>query len=134
MKKTGILFVFLCASVLILSMTFRVNQDDKWPVPDKYKKMKNPFATSTDSEQNGKMLYATHCKSCHGTKGKGDGTKAKELKTKVPDLTSAAVKGEADGAIYYKTFFGKDDMPGFEKKIGEEEDRWLLVNYVKKLQ
>ena len=133
MKNTVFVIAFLCASVFLLSMTYHVNQDDKWPVPDKYKKMKNPFAKTTDSEQNGKMLYATHCKSCHGTKGKGDGTKAAALKTKVPDLTSAAVKAEPDGAIYFKTFFGKEDMPGFEKKVIEEEDRWLLVNYIKGL-
>lgn len=28
----------------------------------------------------GKSLYGKHCKSCHGSKGYGDGTKDKEMK------------------------------------------------------
>ena len=126
MLTVSIAFIFL-------SLTNPSGQDDKWPVPDKYMKMKNPYAGEKDAEQNGKRLFAMHCRSCHGTKGKGDGTKAAELKTKVPDLTASQFKAQPDGAIYYKTVFGKGDMPGFDKKIKEEEDRWLIINYVKSL-
>ena len=133
MKNLIIILVFLFVSVALLSMSYKVNQDDKWPVPDKYQKMKNPYASNKDSEQIGKRLFAIHCRSCHGTKGKGDGTKSAELKTKVPDMTTSEFKGQSDGTLYYKTVFGKDDMPSFEKKINSEEDRWLLVNYIKNL-
>jgi len=95
--------------------------------------MKNPYANNKDEDQDGKRLFITHCRSCHGTKGKGDGTKAATLKTKVSDLTSSKFKAEPDGSVYYKTVFGKGDMPSFEKKIPSEQDRWLLVNYIKKL-
>ncbi|HLF34861.1 MAG TPA: cytochrome c [Cyclobacteriaceae bacterium] len=114
-------------------MTRNISQDDKWQVPEKYVKMKNPFAVNPDPDQAGKRLYAIHCKSCHGTKGKGDGTKAAELKTKIPDFSAPGFKSESDGSVYYKTVFGRDEMPNFEKKITTEEDRWLLVNFIKKL-
>ena len=134
MKTLVIIALSFFLVVTLGAMSQRVKQDDKWPVPDKYVKMKNPYANTKDSEQIGKRLYAINCRSCHGSKGKGDGTKALELKTKVPDLTTSTFKAEPDGSVYYKTVFGKGDMPAFEKKISRDEDRWLLVNYLKNLK
>jgi len=47
------------------------------------------------------------------------------------DFSTDTFKAQSDGAIYYKSFIGRDEMPNFEKKITEEEDRWLLVNYMR---
>jgi len=33
--------------------------------------------------------------------------------------------------IYYQSFVGRDEMPNFEKKITEEEDRWAIVNFIR---
>jgi mono/diheme cytochrome c family protein len=74
-----------------------------------------------------------HCKSCHGAEGYGDGKKAANLSTALRDFTSDEVQAQSDGEIYYKSFVGKDDMPNFEKKIANEQDRWMLVNYIRKL-
>ena len=122
----------LIIAIFSFSMTNKTSQDD-WPVPSKYTKMVNPYADTKDSEQIGKRLYAVHCKSCHGTKGLGDGPKSKELTTKVGDFISSDFKAQADGDLYYKSFVGRDEMPSFEKKINEEEDKWLLINYIKSL-
>ena len=111
----------------------RKNVQNDWKVPAKYVKMENPFVNASDDEKIGKSLYAKHCKSCHGTKGLGDGTKASSLDTKVPDFSTAAFKKQSDGILYYKTIFGRDDMPSFEKKIVDEEERWLVVNYIKNM-
>ncbi len=35
----------------------------------------------------GATVYRTFCASCHGTTGKGDGPMARELKSRVPDIT-----------------------------------------------
>jgi len=107
----------------------------EWKIPSKYVKMKNPSTPNAADARVGKTLYAKHCKSCHGTKGAGDGTKAKELKTKViGNFTKGFGKQASDGEIYYKSFFGRDEMPSFEKKIKDNEDRWILVNYIKGLK
>lgn len=125
--------VLLLSALFMISMKERHRKNDDWVVPDKYVKMKNPFADAKDQEQIGRRLYAVHCKSCHGTKGMGDGPKAGELKTQIPDLTTENFKSQTDGTIYYKTYIGKDEMPAFDKKISAEEDQWLLVNYIKSL-
>lgn len=124
--------IFLIA-LFMVSMTENHAITDEWNVPEKYMKMKNPFAETKDTEQTGKRLYAVHCKSCHGTKGLGDGPKAGELKSEMPNFTDPDFKSQADGVIYYKTYIGKDEMPAFDKKISEPEDQWLLVNYIKSL-
>ena len=82
----------------------------------------------------GKILWSKHCKSCHGSKGKGDGPKARELDTFPGDLTLKAFNDQSDGAIYYKSFIGRDEMPNYEKKITDEEERWALVFYQRNMK
>ena len=103
-----------------------------WDIPAKYKKMKNPTTANAENLKIGKQLYDKHCASCHGKKGLGDGVKAKKLDTEMPDITTKTYKAQADGVKYYQSFIGRDDMPNFEKKIPDEEDRWFVVNYMDK--
>ena len=105
---------------------------EKWEVPAKYKTMENEYA-GEDEDGIGEELYAQHCKSCHGKEGYGDGTKAKELDTEMRDLSLEQVQVQADGALFYKSIIGRDEMPNFEKKIRDDEDRWMVVNYLRTL-
>ena len=128
------LFVF----VGMLSMSFINNtQDEKkkkpWVVPDKSKAMKSPVKSDAASLANGKALYTKHCKSCHGSTGKGDGPKSKELDTPTGDFTDKTFQAETEGEIFYKAKEGRDDMPSFKKKLPEDEDIWTIVNYVRSL-
>ena len=133
-KQLSFISVILVGGFVLLSMTImKTNQQEPWTVPAKYNKMKNPYAKVADNEKIGRILYSKHCKSCHGTKGKGDGKKAESIDTPVGDFTSADFKKQTDGSLYYKTFVGRDDMPSFKKKIKDEEDQWLLINYVRGL-
>ncbi len=94
--------------------------------------MKNPYAGIEDEDRIGRTIYSKHCKFCHATKGKGDGNQANLLQTKVADLTIDEFKNQTDGSIYYKVYTGRNEMPGFEKIIMEEEDMWMVLNYIKK--
>ena len=125
----------LFSIVLVFGMSFSngILQDDAWTVPSKYTKLKNPYLGTEDGDQIGRELYMVHCRSCHGTKGKGDGKKASTLETEVTDITTDVFKSQTDGEIYYKSFIGRDDMPSFENQIKDEEDRWLLINYLRTL-
>lgn len=105
---------------------------DKWDVPAEYKNMKNKYA-GEDEDGIGEELYAKHCKSCHGKEGYGDGTKSKELKTPMRDFSAEDVQSQTDGELFYKGIIGRDEMPNFEKKITDEEDRWMVVNYMRSL-
>jgi mono/diheme cytochrome c family protein len=133
MKKN--LFILTIAVGLTgISFTVINNQDKKpWPVPDNYKNMKNPVNPDGESIAEGKTLYVTHCKSCHGSKGLG-GTKATTLKTEPGDFSKADFHAQSDGSLFYKTSAGRDDMPGFKKKIPDVEEIWSIVNYIRTLK
>ena len=103
-----------------------------WPVPDKDKTMKAAVKlTDAAVIATGKELWAKHCKSCHGAKGLGDGPKGASLKTFPGDFSSAAFQGSTDGEIFYRTDKGRDEMPAYEKKIADANDRWALVAYMR---
>ncbi len=104
-------------------------QDD-WVVPAKYKTMTSPFAVDKESLDLGKNLYGTHCKSCHGTKGEGNGPKAAQIDAKMRSFLSAEFKMQKPGEVFYKTIFGRKDMPKYENKIPDNEERWAVVNYI----
>jgi len=121
--------IFLISTGMVLKKN---TVQEPWNVPTKYKKMENP----TDPQDKeglmiGKQLYTKHCKSCHGKVGLGDGPKAAELDTPSGDFSIDKFQSQSDGELYYKTIFGRDDMPSYDKKIPDEEDRWLVVNYMR---
>ena len=126
----------LFASLFLIALMSFVSrsQNDPWPVPDKYKNMPNPVKSDATSLATGKALYNQHCKSCHGTKGKGDGPKAAQLDTECGDFTKADCQNQTDGALFYKTSEGRDDMPSFKKKIADQNDVWAVVNYIRTLK
>jgi len=135
LKNFNLLFVvalLISGSFILMSMKSMVVED--WPVPAKYKNMKNPYAGNKDVDKIGKDLYSQHCKSCHGKEGYGDGTKAGELETEMREFTLEDVQSQTDGELYYKSIIGRNEMPNFEKKIPGEEDRWLLINYLRTLK
>jgi mono/diheme cytochrome c family protein len=134
MKKTfGI--ILLALFVTILGSAFkRFDPPKPWPVAATSNSKVNPIASNASSIADGKDLYTTHCASCHGKKGKGDGTKAAQLETECGDLSSAAVQKETDGSLFYKIQTGRDDMPSFKKKIPEADDIWSVVNYIRTLK
>ncbi|MCB0669065.1 MAG: cytochrome c [Saprospiraceae bacterium] len=131
MKK---IFALFFAAGLFTVLTAFLDQNEPWVIPDKYASMTNPTSDS-DSEciDVGESLYSKHCKSCHGSEGFGDGKKANEIDTPMPDITTADYKNQSDGEKYYKSFIGRKDMPNYEKKITNEEDRWCLINYMDQL-
>jgi mono/diheme cytochrome c family protein len=108
--------------------------NDPWPVPDKYKNMANPVKSDATSIAKGKELFSQHCKSCHGSKGKGDGPKAAQLNTECGDFTKPSTQSETDGSLFYKTSEGRKDMPSFKKKIADQNDIWAVVNYLRTLK
>ena len=131
-KYTSIVFTVMFVTVLMAFVPKPTN--DPWPVPDKYKNMANPVKSDATSIATGKELYTTHCKSCHGTKGKGDGPKAAQLDTESGDFTKSAFQSQTDGAIFYKTSEGRKDMPSFKKKIADQNDIWAVVNYMRTMK
>ena len=121
------------AFLALVLYAFNTPYQDEWVVPEKYVNMKNPTDPSVDLDI-GKSLYTKHCQSCHGKQGYGDGSKAANLSGDLGDFSSAEFQAQSDGALFYKSYFGRGDMPNYEKKIPAEEDMWLIVNYMRTLK
>ena len=135
--KAKLLIVSTMLIGLFLSYAFVADkgiENDPWPVPEKYEKMKTPIDADKESLSVGKSLYSKHCKSCHGKEGLGDGSKAAQLDTPSGDFTDEDFQAQSDGALFYKTLEGRDDMPGYKKKIPDAEDMWSVVNYLRTLE
>jgi len=130
MKTLKILMTLGVISFALVSFT-KLAQEE-WKVPAKYEKMTNPEEASKENISLGKNLYSKHCKSCHGKEGLGDGPKADEVDGNLGDFSSEEFQSQSDGALFYKSYIGRKDMPNFEKKMSEE-DMWLTVHYMRTL-
>lgn len=139
MKKHLILYTTFLGffSILVLS-AFNLPQDKKegaaWDIPEKYQKMENTFKGDEGLVKVGKTIYMKHCRSCHGNTGLGDGPKAARLETAIRSLASEEFQAQSDGVIYYQSIIGRDEMPNFESKIPDDEDRWAVVMYMRTLK
>ena len=130
MKQLKLLPLF---GILVFALySFTTFVQEEWKVPEKYVNMENPTDPSQDIEI-GQSLYNKHCKSCHGKEGYGDGPKADDMDGDLGDFSSEEFQAQTDGALFYKTSFGRNDMPEYTKKIPDDEDRWLIVNYMRTL-
>jgi mono/diheme cytochrome c family protein len=137
MKTSKKIATIMAAALLVVFFIFgntlqaQQAKAKAWPVPDKDKAMK---ATGKADLATGKELWAKHCKSCHGSKGLGDGPKGASLKTFAGDFSAADFQAGTDGELYYRTSKGRDEMPGYEKKIPEAADRWALVAFMRTMK
>jgi mono/diheme cytochrome c family protein len=77
-------------------------------------------------------LYTKHCASCHGKDGGAKTLKAKFNHAR--DLTDPVWQERASDERLFNTIMkGKEKMPGFSKKLSEQEIE-SLVSYVRGLK
>ena len=131
MKKSIKVMVVSFSGVVVLGLLSFSYAGGEWKVPDTDKNVKNAVKSDKVSIDAGAVLYAKHCKSCHGKTGEGDGPKATELKGELSDFTQSKFQSQTDGALFYKINKGRDEMPSFAKKISEEDDVWSIINYMR---
>ena len=134
MKIIRTIFISSVVAVMGLSLV-AVNvpaqaQPKPWEVPANFKSMKNPIAKGDASNKAGMALYTKNCASCHGKVGLGDGVKARALKDHPGDLSVAAYQDQTDGEHFYKSKFGRGEMPKYEGKL-TDDDLWNIVNYMR---
>lgn len=118
---------------VVLIVTFSINaqaQKSSWVAPKNADAIENPLKGNTDAIKKAKKLYASMCVICHGNKGKGDGIAGAALSPKPANFTSKKVQAQTDGAIFWKLTNGNAPMAAY-KDILYEEQRWLLVNYIR---
>ena len=124
-----------CAAVLFSGSAFAQEKPKgkPWDAPEADTKKANPLKSDEATLKDGKELYGQHCKSCHGVKGKGDGTKAAQIDISCGDFASEDAKKQSDGAFFWKVTEGRKPMPSFKEKLSDDE-RWKVVTYVKSLK
>jgi len=131
MKK--ILFGLAIIAAVTFTQTTNAQAKPKgkeWKVPAADAAKKSP--TKADATA-GKDLWSSNCKSCHGIKGLGDGTKAEKIDISCGDFSSKEFQSLSDGEIFYKTTVGRKPMPSFKEKLSDSE-RWQLVAFIRTLK
>jgi mono/diheme cytochrome c family protein len=127
MKTMKLLFAsFVAIAISAVSLA----QPKPWVVPANFKTMKNPVAAGDASTKAGMALYTKNCASCHGKAGLGDGVKARALKDFPGDFSKAEYQNQSDGDHFYKTKFGRAEMPKYDGKLADN-DIWNIVNYMR---
>jgi hypothetical protein len=99
------------------------------------KELINPVIATPDAFLRGKSVYETFCIGCHGISGEGDGHLFTSGLYPLKPLTltgTSAVKLK-DGEIYHTVTLGIRSMGAHGSQI-RPEDRWMLINYIRKLQ
>jgi putative copper export protein/mono/diheme cytochrome c family protein len=90
----------------------------------------SPTGYSARSIAAGRAVFAEHCASCHGARGRGDGPAAKNLAPPPSDLTAEHIYGHSDGDLFWWIGHGIGDaMPGFDAAL-DETARWNLVDFL----
>jgi len=137
MRNSTIFFAILCTGLIFMvaNVTMAQKAGEAWVIPAKYKSMKSTVKAGDASIMStGKELFNKHCKSCHGSKGLGDGPKAASLETSTGDFSTAKFQAASDGELYYMAFIGRNEMPNFEKKIVDESDKWAVIGFIRTLK
>jgi len=130
MKK--ILFGLAILAAVTFTQTTNAQAKPKgkeWKVPAADASKKSPKVDAAA----GKELWSTNCKSCHGAKGLGDGSKAEKIDISCGDFSSKDVQSSTDGELFFKTTAGRKPMPSFKEKLSDTE-RWQLVAFIRTLK
>lgn len=128
--NTAILIFFFPA---LLWSNRLLAQDQTWSAPKSADELTNPYKDNASATAEGKKIYTQMCAFCHGATGKGNGAAGLTLEPKPADFLSIRVTNESDGAIFWKMTEGKAPMASYKELLSEEQ-RWKLVNYIRKLE
>lgn len=71
-----------------------------WKAPQSAIKAKNPVKPDNNTFKQGKEVFAQHCKSCQGAKGKGDVPKAEKIDIYFGDFSSSEVAKMTDVELF----------------------------------
>lgn len=105
-------------------------------IPQEYAALTNPVAADEASLARGAEIYTTHCLSCHGESGMGDGVASETLEP-APAPISYTSRRMGDGYLFWRVTEGglpfETAMPAW-KDILTEEARWDVINYLRSLE
>jgi mono/diheme cytochrome c family protein len=80
----------------------------------------------------GDTLYQNFCAVCHGSAADAKGPVSSRMGA--PSLLTGRARGYSDGYIYSIIRYGRGVMPRYGDKVYQPEERWAIVNHLRKLQ
>jgi mono/diheme cytochrome c family protein len=104
-------------------------------VPEEFAGLKNPILANDESLARGEEIYITHCATCHGDYGNGDGPGGASLDP-APAPIAHTSQMMSDAYLFWRITEG--GIP-FEtgmlpyRDILDEQGRWDVINYVRAL-
>ncbi len=104
----------------------------EWAAPASQAAKKNPVPADDGSVSAGQKIYLKRCAACHGKTGDGDGPDAADLGIHPAKFSDAKLRGETDGALYWKITVGKKPMPDYSRRLSPT-DRWNVINFLRTL-
>ena len=122
----------ICLWGLAFNITLPSDAREPWLAPSDSARQASPVSPDSAAIKRGKALYLDHCSDCHGNKGRGDGSNAADLEVRPSDLSRSAVLEQTDGELFWKISEGRKPMPGYGRKLSEEQ-RWQLIHYIRTL-
>ncbi len=115
-------------------MSAFIQKPDMWEAPKSADARKNPFKGNIAATLKGKALFEKQCVMCHGSKGKGNGSAAADLKPTPTDLSANMTQAHTDGALYWKIMNGNSPMPSWKEVHKANHNQcWQLINYIRTL-
>jgi mono/diheme cytochrome c family protein len=82
------------------------------------------LTSAAKAEDDAAATFKGKCAMCHGPDGKGDTPTGKAMK--VRSLTSDEVKKESDADLIGIITKGKGKMPGYDKKLTDDQIKGLI--------
>ncbi len=134
--KLRILFASTLLLAFTASQTVNAQAQKKaeaWPVTAAEKSMKNPVANDDATMKLGMTSWMKNCASCHGKTGLGDGPKGRMTKTHPGNFSTAEFQTATDGELFARTKIGRGEMPGYDKKIPDNEI-WAMVHFMRGME
>lgn len=96
---------------------------------------KNPFASTPNNIDSGRIAFSHYCAACHGFDGQNTGVPfADRMAPPVPLLTSPQVQSYSDGQLHWIVENGvsPSGMPA-SKGILTDDELWSIVLYLRHL-
>lgn len=111
-------------------LPYRSQNVPKDQIPALTASMKSPLDSALYLEADGKFLFDTYCKHCHGAKGEADG----KVSDKFPGVANLSGAGPlanvTEGHIFHVITYGAGLMGAHGSQVSPE-DRWKIARYVK---
>jgi mono/diheme cytochrome c family protein len=110
-------------------LPYRSQNVPKDQIPALTANLRSPIDSTMYIEGDGKFLYDTYCKHCHGAAGAADG-KVADKYPGVANLSGGAYDQITEGHIFHVITYGAGLMAPHGSQISPEE-RWKIARYVK---